>query len=83
MTANNTLRLFIVDDDPFCLAIYQQYLKNIGYTDLSVFSDGINCLGQLPLRPDVIFLDGSVNEVGGINVLKEIKFFDPSVYNVV
>jgi DNA-binding NtrC family response regulator len=80
MKTNNKIKIFLVDDDLFCLNIYQQGIKNLGYTDVSSFSDGRWCIDNLYQRPNVVFLDHNMDNLNGFEVLKRIKSFDPNIY---
>ena len=73
------LKIFIVDDDIFCLTLYQQFLKNLGYTNATPFNCGDECLAALKDQPDVVFLDYNMEGMNGIEVLKRIKAFNPSI----
>jgi DNA-binding NtrC family response regulator len=80
MKTNNKIKIFLVDDDLFCLNIYQQGIKNLGYVDVSSFSDGKGCIDNLNQRPNVVFLDHNMDNLNGFEVLKRIKSFDPNIY---
>ncbi|RKE81219.1 response regulator [Chryseobacterium sp. AG363] len=79
-TNNQNLKLFIVDDDSFCSNVYQQYLKNHHYEDITSFNCGEDCLDELYQKPDIIFLDHNMEDLNGFEVLKKIKRFDPNIY---
>ena len=83
MAQTNPLKIFLVDDDPFYLNILEQCVRISGYSNLSCFQDGHSCLNQLHERPDVIFLDYSMGEMTGYEVLQKIKRFDPNIYVVI
>jgi polysaccharide export outer membrane protein len=70
---NNTLKIFLVDDDAFSLKLTEQNIQQLGYTDISRFFDGRDCLNQLNQKPDVIFLDHDMKNITGLDVLKRIK----------
>ncbi|MCJ7936266.1 MAG: response regulator [Chryseobacterium sp.] len=74
------LKFFIVDDDLFCSNAYEQYLKNLSYTDVIYFSNGDECLNNLHLKPDIIFLDHGMNDMNGFETLKKIKRYNPNIY---
>ncbi|BAU54880.1 response regulator [Mucilaginibacter gotjawali] len=76
------LKIFLVDDDPFCRNMYLQHLENLGYKDITCFENGADCLAHLFLKPDVIFLDHSMGTLPGLTVLKKIKLFDPDIHVV-
>lgn len=79
MSVRNTLKLFLVDDDVFCLNLYQQFLNKLGYEDISCFSGGQDCLDSLNLHPDIIFLDYNMEGLNGISVLQSIRVFDKNI----
>ncbi len=79
-TNNQNLKFFIVDDDRFCASVYEQYLKNHNYEDVTSFSNGEECLDELHQKPDIIFLDHNMEDMNGFEVLKKIKRYDPNIY---
>ncbi len=82
-TTKNKIKIFLVDDDLFCINLYQQGIKNLGYTDVSSFSDGRSCINNLNQNPGVIFLDHNMDNLNGFEVLKRIKSFNPNIYIVI
>lgn len=80
MENTHNLKLFIVDDDQFCSSMYERYLKNHHYSDITIFSNGTECLNALYLKPDIIFLDHNMVDINGFEVLKKIKRYDPNIY---
>lgn len=82
-TATTPLNIFIVDDDPFSLSIYEQHLINLNYGPVKAFESGTECLNSLTKHPvDIIFLDHGMEILNGIEVLKKIKRFNPDIYVV-
>lgn len=81
-TFETELKIFLVDDDPFCLNLYEQHLRNLGYQQLTTFENGATCLNALTQKPDIIFLDHSMDILTGVEVLKKIKRFNPDIYVV-
>ena len=73
------LKVFLVDDEPFCLQLYSRYLTNLGIMDIHSFGKSGDCLEKLLLRPDLIFLDYNMDNLNGIDMLKKIKRFDPNI----
>ena len=72
--------IFLVDDDALCLNLYKQFLKQLGYNNVSMFDNGNDCLESLAsLQPDIIFLDYNMDDMSGLDVLKQIKQFNPSI----
>lgn len=82
METSKSLKIFLVDDDPFSLNLYEQHLKNIGYEDVVVFDNGTTCLNEITQHPDVVFLDHGMDILNGVDVLKKIKRFNPNIYVV-
>lgn len=79
MTTYPDLKIFIVDDDIFCLTLYEQFLRNLGYTNVKPFNAGDECLAELKDQPELIFLDYNMEGMNGIEVLKKIKTFNPAI----
>lgn len=82
MKASYPYSVFIVDDDPFCLALYEQQLKNLGLQNVSVFDNGADCINHLSPKTDIVFLDYNMKVLNGIEVLKKIKDFSKDIYVV-
>jgi DNA-binding NtrC family response regulator len=82
MKAEPQFKFFIVDDDVFCANVYEQFLKNLGYYDITYYSNGNDCIDNLDKRPDIIFLDHNMNGLKGFEVLKKIKRYNPNIYVV-
>ena len=80
MQSQNPFKIFIVDDDAFCVNMHEQYLLNLNYNTISCFSNGNDCLNNLNQNPDVIFLDYNMDGITGLEVLKKIKRYNPSIY---
>lgn len=82
MENSNQFKFYIVDDDIFCAHMYEQYLLNLNYTDITYFDNGIDCLNNLDQNPDIIFLDHNMEDITGFEVLKKIKRQNPNIYVV-
>ena len=82
MDSTYNFKIFLVDDDMFSLSLTEQNLKNLGYTDISIYENGTDCLGNLVLNPDIIFLDHNMDGISGFEVLKKIKRYNPNIYVV-
>jgi DNA-binding NtrC family response regulator len=76
----NPFIFFIVDDDVFYAKMQEQYLLNLNYSNITCFSNGNDCLNNLDQNPDIIFLDHNMDGIRGLEVLKKIKRYNPSVY---
>jgi DNA-binding NtrC family response regulator len=82
MKTEHQFKFFIVDDDAFCANVYEQFLKNIGYYDITYYSNGNDCIDNLDKKPDIIFLDHNMEGMKGFEVLKKIKRYNPNIYVV-
>lgn len=82
MENTGNFKVFITDDDIFCLNMYEQYLSELQYIDLSLFHNGQSCLDNLKLKPDLIFLDHNMANMNGLEVLKKIKEISPQTHVV-
>lgn len=83
VTEEEKLSIFIVEDDEF----YQEHLRHHIASNfdchLKIFRSGEACLDSLYLKPDVIFLDYSLNDdvigaINGMEVLTRIRKKNPS-----
>lgn len=75
-------KIYLLDDDMFYIHIFQQHLFNLGYRDVSTFSDPFACFDKLNPVPDIIFYDHGVNFLKGLEVLKMIKRQNPDIYMI-
>lgn len=73
------MKIFIVDDDIFCLTLYEQFLRNLGYTDITSYNAGDECLHEIREYPAIVFMDYNMEGMNGIEVLKKIKAFDSHI----
>ncbi len=74
-----TQKIFIVDDDPFWVALLEQILRDLNFNDLHTFEGGKDCLQNLDLKPSVIFLDKEMADMDGLEVLENIKKTNPEI----
>lgn len=82
MNKSKQLKIFVVDDEIFYLNILEQHIRNLGYEEVIVFSNGTDCLNRITEKPDVVFLDYSMDTLTGYEVLKKIKRYNPNIYIV-
>jgi polysaccharide export outer membrane protein len=80
---NYAMKIFVVDDDEFSLNMYGQYLQNIGYSNVTLISEGEKCLAKLQEEPDVIFLDHHMQDLSGMETLQKIKKYNPHIRVVI
>jgi polysaccharide export outer membrane protein len=76
-------KIFLVDDDLFSLNNTRSCLDQLGYKDVSLYLNGIICLNNLHLKPSIIFLDITINELVKYEILKKIKQYNPNIYVVI
>lgn len=72
-------KIFIVDDNLYWSEILGQMLKEIGFNNVHMFSNGIDCIVNIHLNPALIFLDYQMDDVDGLEVLKQIKSYYPGI----
>ncbi len=75
--------IFIVDDDEMQSSMLQDYLSKYSTFNVHVYNSGEDCLKNIELNPDVVFLDYNFDKVGkgamnGVDILKEIKALKPA-----
>ena len=79
MAKNADPKIFLVDDDILSLNLYRQFMKQLNYFDVHMYDSGTECIENLSLQPDVCFLDYTMEDMNGIEVLKRIKKFNPNI----
>jgi DNA-binding NtrC family response regulator len=77
-----TEKIFIVDDDRFHLELMRQILVGEGFVDISLFESGVECLNQIHLNPDIVFLDHQMDVYSGYETLRKIKRYNPEIFVV-
>jgi DNA-binding NtrC family response regulator len=82
MENKKELKIFVTDDDVYTINLYEQYLRNFGIEDIKLFSNGTDCLNNINLKPDIIFLDYNMGLLSGFDVLKKIKKRNSDIYIV-
>ena len=80
MKSNTNHKCFIVDDDAFTANLFSKVVSDYGYTDVTMFSSGVDALNQLHHQPKVILLDIQMDKLNGFEVLKKIKRVIPDTY---
>ena len=73
-------RIYIVDDDPFCLASYEKHLRGQGYEHICSFQNGGDFMVQLTDEPDIVLLDYDLGDMNGLDILKQIKRFNTNIF---
>ena len=73
------MKIFVVDDDIFCITLYEQFLRNLGYTNITSFNAADDCLHQIKEQPALVFMDYNMEGMNGIEALRKIKAFDQQI----
>lgn len=83
MEINNTLRVFLVDDDIFYKAIFQQLMNSLGYSLVNFYNTMEEMLADDIEDTDIIFYDYGLDAAAGIEALKKLKKKNFHVYVVI
>src|SRR5262245_52927040 len=77
-------RVIVVVEDALLLRdVYAGYLEEVGYT-VALAADGVEAMLQVKrLRPHAVILDLLMPRMNGLEILQEIRAFDPSIRVVV
>ena len=78
----NFKSIFVVDDDRFHLEIMKQILSEAGIENIRCFESGVECLNEIHLNPEVIFLDHQMDVYSGFETLRKIKRYNPNIFIV-
>lgn len=77
-----SFKIFLVDDDLFSRAIYEQHFRNMGCTNYKSFSNIVECVSRFDEHPQVVFLDYRTNPERGLKILAAIRKIVPNAYIV-
>lgn len=80
---NTDSLVFLVDDDPFSIAICREYLAGLGFSNISSFDSGKELLSNLHQKPAVIILDYYLGDYEASGLLAKIQSTNPGVYVVI
>lgn len=73
METEITKKTFIIDDDPFWIAILSELLFGLGFTDIATFSSGSEAFASMEQNPELVFLDYQLEHEDGLNILQQLK----------
>jgi DNA-binding NtrC family response regulator len=82
MSGNFPFKIFLVDEDLFSLAMYEQHFRNMDCRDVQLFDSIACCVHKFDEKPQVIFLDYRLNPEKGLKILATIKKLIPEAYIV-
>lgn len=80
MHTNRNTKIFIVNADHNGLLAHLQYLHSLGYTNVSAFENGLDCISNIHLQPEIILVDNNTQDLNGLDVLNIIKCTNPDIY---
>lgn len=80
MKNGNSANIFIVEDEPFFANLINFDLEANYFEGIKVFFSGEECLKHLDLKPKVVILDQQLPGMTGLEVLKQIKAYDPKIH---
>jgi DNA-binding response OmpR family regulator len=66
-------KIMVVDDEPACLELFSEYLRNQGFEVVTASSGGEALMAFDFEEPDGILLDVSMQDMTGIEVLRQIR----------
>ncbi len=78
----NNKPVFIVDDDIFHLEIMKQLLTEEGIENIHSFNSSVDCLQEIHLQPEIVFLDHQMDVYSGYETLRKIKRYNPNIFVV-
>ncbi|MHC2992678.1 regulator [Pontibacter sp. HJ8] len=81
--ANDTFKIFILDDDVWYSELLEYHLSLNPDYEIRKFHSASECLSNFYLHPQVVTLDYSLPDKNGSEVLKKIKELNPDVQVVV
>ncbi len=72
-------RIMIVDDAGVIRVMLKRYLSNAGHLIVCMASNGFEAVeGYMEHKPDIVTMDMSMPEMGGISAVKKIMQIDPN-----
>jgi len=81
MANMKSTKIFLADTDPFRLAIHEQQIRNLGYTDIDFLSQKI-CINKPIEYYGIIFLEYRMAANNKFEILQTIKKNNPDTYVV-
>ena len=69
----NGFKIFVVDDNELYAKASQHHLSLNPDNEVEAFNTGKECLNNLYTKPNLVFLDYSLPDISGIEVMRKIK----------
>lgn len=76
---NLPVKIFLVEDDPYYARLLHYHIGANPEHYIEVFETGSDLLNNLHRNPDIISLDYGLPDLSGMDVLKQIKDFNPDI----
>lgn len=83
MKTENESLIFIVEDNEIFAGMLKFRLSQMGYENVKVFYSGKECMENLYLNPELVLLDYKLQDVSGLDILKEIKAINPDMQVII
>jgi DNA-binding NarL/FixJ family response regulator len=88
MSIKSNISVFLVDDDRLFLRSLSHYLRqSVSDIHIMEFYTGEDCLKELHLKPQIIFLDyqlsADAGHRNGLSILKSIRHRSPATFSVI
>ncbi len=70
-------KIFLIDDEPIVLELYEEYLSAAGFTQIFSFTDSVEAIETLRyLTPSIIVTDITMPEVSGTFLIKLLRTYE-------
>ncbi|MEO0286594.1 MAG: sigma-54 dependent transcriptional regulator [candidate division WOR-3 bacterium] len=74
------VRILLVDDDRGILATVTKFLESCGYEAFAFESGQVAIREVSNIKPNIAIIDMRMPEISGMDLLSEIKKYDPNIY---
>ncbi|MCZ6795842.1 MAG: response regulator [Planctomycetota bacterium] len=75
------MKVVIVDDEPINIKVVRKYLKQAGYEKFSTTTEATEAVDMIRRElPDVILLDIMMPGVSGLEILEQVRAFEPTAH---
>lgn len=80
ITENSTI--FIIEDNKFYGVAVKNHLKKLGFKNVVLFHDEIQCLNSMHQGPEVLISDYQLNHMNGLKLFEEAKKKSSGFYSI-
>ena len=71
--------IFIVEDSVVYKDLIVGHLQSKKFSNIKTYKSGEDCLKELPLKPDLIVLDYSIEGMSGLELMRKVKKDHPEI----